>query len=106
MPAPGVFQQLGLFLVPNFLEPERAAAFCRQMAAAPAKKALVVGPDGEGREDLDYRKVDSSILPEDIKAPLKTRLRALLPELEKHFGVKLAGCEGPEYLVYRPGDFF
>jgi SM-20-related protein len=106
MPTSGVFQQLGLFVLPNFLQPECAAEFCRQMIVAPAKKALVVGPEGEGRLDLDFRKVDSSTLPEEIITPLKQRLLQLSPELERHFGVKLAGCEGPEYLIYHPGDFF
>ena len=28
------------------------------------------------------------------------------PEVEKHFGVQLTGCEKPQFLVYREGDFF
>lgn len=76
------------------------------MAAAPAEKALVVAAAGEKRLDEVTRKVDSSILPKEIRSPLEERLRELMPQVEKHFEVELAGCESPQYLVYRTGDFF
>ena len=106
MPAATFFQQLGLYVAPHFLEPEARTELYREMAIAPAEKALVVGPSGEERLDPDSRKVDSSILPKEIRSPLKQRLRALLPDLQKHFGTELAGCESPQYLIYHPGDFF
>src|SRR5690348_284933 len=100
MPAPAVFKQLGLFVLPNFLSVESAAEFCQQMSAAPSKQALIVGPDGQGRLDPNSRKVDASLLPQQIRSPLKSQLCELIPDLQKHFGVELAGCEGPEYLIY------
>jgi SM-20-related protein len=106
MPAPDFFRGLGLFILPNFLEPGYAAEICRLMEAAPAKPALVVGQTGEGRLDLDSRKVDCSFIPEETRTPLSKRLSSLLPDLQKHFGLSLAGCESPEFLVYHPGDFF
>lgn len=95
-----------MFVAPNFLGQECGIELCRQMAAAPAEKAMVVAPTGEKRLDQNTRKVDSSILPEEIRSPLNERLRELMPQVEKHFGVELAGCESPQYLVYRAGDFF
>jgi SM-20-related protein len=106
MPSSVFFQQLGLFILPRFLDTDCCAEFFRQMAAAPAEKALVVEPRGEERLDLLSRKVDSSILPKEITAPLKQRLLEIQPALEEHFGMRLAGCESPEYLMYHPGDFF
>jgi len=93
-------------VLPDFVDPDSRVELCRQMAAAPTERALVVGPRGEERLDLDSRKVDSSILPKEMRDPLRHRLRQLLPGLEKHFGVELAGCESPQYLIYHPGDFF
>lgn len=76
------------------------------MSAAPTEKALVTTSHGEDRLDLHSRKVDSSILPKETTAPLKQRLLGIQPELQRHFGKQLDGCESPEYLVYHPGDFF
>jgi SM-20-related protein len=106
MPTPFFFQQLGLFILPRFLDTDYCAEFCRLMAAAPAEKALVIEPHGEERLDLHSRRVDSSILPKEITAPLKQRLLERQPALEQHFGIQLGGCESPEYLLYHPGDFF
>jgi SM-20-related protein len=106
MPSPVFFRQLGLFILPRFLDADSCVELCRQMAAAPAEKATVVEPHGEECLDLQSRKVDSSILPKEITAPLKQRLLEMQPALEQHFGIRLGGCESPEYLVYHPGDFF
>jgi SM-20-related protein len=106
MPALGFFQELGLFFVPAFLDPEASVELCREMATAPVEKALITGPSGEDRLDEDSRKVESTVLPKSMRSPLKQRLCALLPELEKHFGVELVGCESPQYLIYHRGDFF
>jgi SM-20-related protein len=106
MPKPEFFKQLGLLVIPNFVEQAWGAELCRQMAAAPVEQALVVGPTGKERLDQTTRKVDSSILPKEIKAPLKQRLRELIPAVDKHFSVQVADCESPQYLIYRIGDFF
>jgi SM-20-related protein len=106
MPSPVFFRQLGLFTLPRFLDADSCIEFCRLMAVAPAEKALVVEPRGEERLDLHSRRVDSSILPKEITAPLKQRLLQIQPALEQHFGIGLGGCESPEYLLYHPGDFF
>jgi SM-20-related protein len=34
------------------------------------------------------------------------RLLALKPAAEKHFRLRLSGSRPPQFLVYRPGDFF
>lgn len=72
MPEPGFFKQLGLFVVPNFIGQDWGVELCRQMAAAPVEKALVVGPTGERRLNEDTRKVDRSLLPKEVEAPLNS----------------------------------
>lgn len=106
MPAPSFFQQLGLFVIPNFIEVAHAADLCCQMAIAPSERAIVIGAGGEHRLNEDVRKVGSSILDKGLQSPLERRLREVLPDLEKHFSVTLADFEPPQYLVYSPGDFF
>jgi len=106
MPKPAFFKQFGLFVIPNFLDQESSLELCRRMTTAPAEKAQVTSPLGEDRLDEYRRKVDASILPKEMQFPLKQRMRELIPEIAKHFAVEVVDCESPQYLVYRPGDFF
>jgi len=106
MPSPGFFRQAGLFVVPHFLEPQLAACLCREMEIAPRQKGLVVRAGATASLDENIRKVEDSVPPQEIGDSLKERLLGLLPDLEKHFEVALAGCESPAYLIYRAGDFY
>jgi SM-20-related protein len=106
MPGPEFFRQAGFFVLPGFLEPESILHLRHEMASAPREKALVVKPGGIECLDEGVRKVEASVLPKEMMAQLKERLRGLVPALEKHFHVQIADCESPQYLIYRPGDFF
>jgi SM-20-related protein len=106
MPSVGFFRATGLFVISDFLDPKFIADLSREMVVAPREKGLVVKAGGVDCLDENIRKVDATHLPREIRAPLKQRLLQILPDLEKHFQVSLGGCESPQYLVYRPGDFF
>lgn len=107
MPAWGFFRTLGLFVFPDFLRSDSCRDLCQAMSSAPVERAVIIGENGETRVDPDTRKVNSGILPEGTTVSLKQRLRDLQPLLEKHFAVQLdARFETPQYLIYRPGDFF
>lgn len=106
MPSLEFFRQAGLFVLPDFLDPKFVADLCKVMTVAPTEKALVVKSSGVERLDENTRKVGSSIVPKEIRADLRKKLVALVPQLEKHFKVKLGGCEPPSFLIYRPTDFF
>jgi len=106
MASPLFFRRAGLFVAPDFLKAEFAERVRREMLIAPTEKGLVVTSDGQDHLDEDIRKVESGIVPHEIRATVKHSLRGLMSDLEKHFNVELAGCESPHYLIYRPGDFF
>jgi SM-20-related protein len=106
MPGSRLFEQLGLFVVPNFLESFAGIELCRAMEQAPAEKALVARADGVECLDEESRKVESSILPKEARSQLKARFRELAPALAEHFGCSILGCESPTYLIYKEGDFF
>lgn len=106
MPGPAFFQQLGLFALPDFLNPQDRASLCRDISAAPLEKAIIVGSHGEEHLDLNLRKVDSCNLPKEIALAVEQRVLQIQPEIEKHFKVRLASCEPPQYLIYNSGDFF
>jgi len=106
MPTLTFFKQLGLFILPDFLDPESRVSLWRQMAAAPAEEAVVVGPRGEQQLDLATRKVDCCLPSKEVRVRLEQRLQEIKPEIERHFGLRLSNCETPQYLIYAPGDFF
>lgn len=106
MPGAEFFRQAGFFVVPNFLDHEAVAQIYREMATAPKEKGLVVKADNYDCLDEDLRKVEAAVLPKEVWGALRERFRALIPELETHFHVQIAGCEPPHHLIYRPGDFF
>jgi SM-20-related protein len=106
MPSLEFFRRTGLFFVPDFLDSKFIVDLCTAMEVAPAQKALVIKPGGLSCVDEDSRKVESTILAKEIRSDLKKRLKALIPQLEKHFKVQLGGCESPDFLIYRPSDFF
>ncbi len=106
MPAPIFFQKLGLFVLPDFLDPVSRQGLCQQISNAPAQKASVFTASGEEHWDLDSRSVNTCLLSKQTTALLNRRLLELQPALEKHFGTHLAGCEPPQYLIYNSGDFF
>ena len=76
------------------------------MATVAVERAVVVGPQGSQHVDLDSRSVDWCDVSKENKAPLKQRLQEIRPALENHFKIRLSDFERPQYLTYRPGDFF
>ena len=106
MPKPDFFRPLGLFVLPEFLDCTSGTTLIDQILSFPAEKGMVVKPSGEETVAEDVRKVESSIIPKEIRFPLQQRLMGLIPDLEKHFSVTLDGCEPPQFLIYNPGGFF
>lgn len=76
------------------------------MAVAPAEAATIDRADGGDRVDEEFRRSASVRLPKETRSALKDRLLGIMPAAEKHFGMPLEGCESPDFLIYRPGDFF
>ncbi|HXT63327.1 MAG TPA: 2OG-Fe(II) oxygenase [Pyrinomonadaceae bacterium] len=77
----------------------------QEMRHAPVSAALTYGK-GEATVDERVRRVRQvSISPASIRY-VTGRLEENRESLEHHFGVKLGGCEPPQFLCYRLGDFF
>lgn len=106
MPSASFFRNAGLFVIPDFLEPKYLAGLCASMAAAPTEKTEVSNSDGSTGVDESVRKVESSLIPGVTCGDLKEKLVGLIPRLQDHFGVNLGGCEPPDFLIYKPADFF
>jgi SM-20-related protein len=104
MPRTELLGRLGLFLRPAFLTPAICAALHREMDAAPGAPATVTR-EADYFDETARLTTRRHVSPEVVDA-IEGRLLALQPELEGHFGVRLAGCEKPQFLAYRTGDFF
>jgi len=108
MPKAGFFRKLGLFVAEEFLVPEACIELRSDINRSQFERATVLGEDEQagGVVDETVRVVSRARIPGTMRQGLQSRLKALLPELEKHFGVSLNDFEGPEFLVYGPGSFY
>ena len=106
MPPPFFFQKLGLFVLTDFLNSQDRNELCRQLTAAPSEKAIVIGLNGARILNLDSRNVDICHVSKESSALARQRLLEIKPDLEEHFGVRLADCEEPQFLNYDLGNYF
>jgi SM-20-related protein len=96
----------GLFLVRDFLDPQKRAAVgaeARDAAGHPAP-VYIEGADGVVHEDV--RKTTSLEVSAETIAEIGRRLLELRAEIGDYFGLSLNDCEPPQFLRYGEGDFF
>lgn len=75
------------------------------MRRSPAAAALTYGK-GEGSVDERIRRAIQVSPSAQTLAYVTRRLEEERQNLENHFGIALNGCEQPQFLCYREGDFF
>jgi SM-20-related protein len=100
------FERFGFFAHERLLDAGECARLREEMADAVAKAATVA--EGETAHEVDELQRSSkwAQVSEETRARLHERLLSLRPSLEDHFGQELTGCQRPQFLVYREGDFF
>jgi len=105
MPGADLLSALGPLVVKEFVEPAWCAKLLEELQAAARTPAEVTD---RTRDYVDARFRSTS----EVQAPavaaelVRARLHDLRPEMERHFGMALEGCERPQFLAYREGDFF
>jgi SM-20-related protein len=105
MPNPDFFSRLGLFVDENFLDAGSCARI-RSEARAGAGVIATVHSGGQFVVDEGMRKVKAVPVPEATARLVESRLLALKPQLERHFGLALGGCEEAQFLLYEEGDCY
>jgi len=95
----------GLFFEPAFLDPGACAALCALARDSPSRPATVISR-GVARLDPELRRAHCADPAPGALGAVEDRLRALVPRLERHFGVALSGLQRLQLVVYREGDFF
>lgn len=76
------------------------------MSAAEARSSVVYGSSDAGVVDETTRRSLRLTPSLQTRELVVERLRASMPVLAKHFGVRLSECEEPQFLRYKKGDFF
>ena len=106
MPDADFFAKLGLYVARNFLDAESCARYRAETRAASGEKAQIGGTLEGPVVDENVRRATTAILTAATVSSVEARLRALKPLLERHFTITLAGWEEPDFLAYKPGDFY
>jgi SM-20-related protein len=99
------FVQFGLFARRNFFDSEFCDKLRREIASVPERPSTVADETSDAI-DQAYRKSVSAQVSEKTKSLVHARLLKLLPTIGNHFKVPLNGCQAPQFLRYRVGDYF
>jgi predicted 2-oxoglutarate/Fe(II)-dependent dioxygenase YbiX len=95
-----------LYVVRDFFDHETCRELIRELRSSPAGGALTYGQESAGVINENVRRV-SRVQPSAGTVALVTqRLMDQRANAAEHFGVSLSRCEEPQFLCYRPGDFF
>jgi SM-20-related protein len=95
-----------LYMVRNFIDRQMCHDLIAEMRAAAVSAATVYGQGDSGWVDERVRKAARLTPSPDTAQSISRRLLEHQTEVAKHFGLSLNGCEEPQFLRYRVGDFF
>lgn len=102
-PASEFFRKLGLLVIPNFLEAKFCADVCREMRDAASEQGRVVAPR---KLNHSIRKVSCAHIAAATSEVVESKLQQLQTRMEEHFAVSITGIDGPQFLLYKAGDFY
>src|SRR5690606_27078734 len=89
----------------SVLAPALLDALTRTMQAAEGRPADVRAPTGR-LVDQRIRRTSRVEVPQSLSDKTRLCFEGLHDRLEEHFGVRLGGCEPPQFLRYERGDRF
>jgi len=99
------FARLGMLVVEDFLDGESCRKLRHEVRESASTPAAVWKENGKV-VDEEARRTTRAKVTKTTESLVKRKLLALRPRLEGHFGVPLRGVQRPQFLIYRPGDFF
>jgi predicted 2-oxoglutarate/Fe(II)-dependent dioxygenase YbiX len=95
-----------LHVVERFFDLRLCHRLIEEIRRAANSTALIFGKQDSGVVDERARKVNRAELDAKTVIEVTTRLVNYLPQLRDYFEVPLGAIEDPQFLWYRPGDFF
>lgn len=103
---PDLSAQFDLQLISSFFDAETCRRIISEMRSSPSGPAVTYGQSSAGLVNERVRTV-TRVMPSRLTVEQVTsRLMDARVGLEENFGLALSGCEDPQFLRYRVGDFF
>jgi SM-20-related protein len=96
----------GLFLLRGFLDPQTCADIRSEARSSPGFPARIYVEGSPEPIDETVRKTTSIRPTEETISLVELRLLEQKSSIAEYFGLALTGCERPQFLLYREGDFF
>ena len=97
---------IDLLLETSFLDAKTCRELIAEMRGSPAGAALTYGQGGPGSVNEMVRKVERLMPSRGTVEHVTRRLINYRQKVGEHFRISLSGCEEPQFLRYRVGDFF
>jgi SM-20-related protein len=95
-----------LYEIRDFLDLRTCEELIAELALAEASAATVYGRGDSAAIDERTRRAARVMSSVESLETINRRLLDRREELSSHFGLDLTGCEEPQFLRYRVGDFF
>ena len=106
MPTSQTNDDFDLYVVRGFFDDATCRDLIREMRSSPASAAITYGQESSGVINQNVRRVARVQPSAETVAMVTQHLLDQRTNLAAHFGVSLTRCEDPQFLCYRPGDFF
>lgn len=98
--------QFDLHLARSFFDVETCRELVGELHHSSSSPALTYAKDNLGSVDERVRKVARLMPSPETVEYVRRRLTAYREKIEEFFKLSLSGCEDPQFLCYRVGDFF
>lgn len=95
-----------LCVVENFFDEATCRCLINEIREAESGAALTFGRGDSGAVDEGARKVRSARLTSQTVDCVTSLVVEHLPRLREHFDIPVRSIEEPQFLWYRPGDYF
>jgi len=98
--------QFDLHLARSFFDNETCRELISEMRGSPSSPALTYAKGDLGSVDERVRKVARLMPSPQTVEYVVRRLMEYREKIEEYFRISISGCEDPQFLCYRVGDFF
>ncbi len=104
---PLFYETLGFYVNRQFLSGDECKIILNSIAQADCSSTKVISAGGAKLDSAMRRSLRADLCFSDPAVRLvKTKLDAIIPEIEARFRTPLKGYQDPDFLVYRRGDYF
>jgi SM-20-related protein len=110
MPTAEFFTRFGLFVSKEFLDAALCSEIIKSTEGIGWERAgiynTLAGTHSDQTSGDVVRKTLKIRIPDVMRGAVADRLLSIVPRLEEHFDLKIAGFEEPQLLRYAAGDYF